>query len=705
MTSPYLENYERICAAISLRESHFREFKSALEGPDATKTPRSPKAIKKDIGEALVAFANADGGELLIGVEDDGKITGIPHGKPEIKDFLESYKTQVHPQTPLPQPLQSLVEIEGKKVIYFSVEKSSRMVHLTSDGRCLQRRDRETLPVSSEQIRFERQEQISREYDRQFIDGAAVSSLDLEIIGRIGKEIAPGMSIEKLLQLLDLADFGVGSVHLRRAALLLFAKDVHRWHPRSEVRILRVAGKEIKAGKEYNVIKDNITVGSVFALMSQAWEALRPHLVQTKFGPGGIFEEHIMYPEDACREALINAIAHRDYSMEGRGIEVFVYEDRMEVRSPGALLSNVSIDELKKLRGLHQSRNVHIARVLREFGYMREMGEGLRRIYQLMKEYDLVEPDLSSDLESFSIVLHHKSVFSEDAQRWVNSFEKFNLTREEKKAVLLGKDGASFSPKQVRSALDIVDTDAYRAIVEGLQLKGILLRALSKNQVHWRAKKNSISTKMIPSLKVRMPQECESYFAELMRAFQAVEPQERISTSMLKEVLGQLSEDNPYRTDIAILGRAIQLLGLVDQDKRPLGRLRGIWESASESPKSIQPKSQFLAKSEGLEPIITEEEHDELMQDELKQEVINKAIYVGNLSYDANREDLKKLFEGFGPVRSVRIPVDFYTAKSRGFAFVEMESTADAKVAKDTLDGRSFRGRILHLDWDKGEFN
>ncbi len=693
MTSPYLENYERICTAISLGESHFREFKTALQGPEATKTPRSPKAIKKDIGEALVAFANADGGELLIGVEDDGKITGVPHGETEIKDLLNSYKTQIHPQTPLSQPLHSLVEIEGRKVIYFSVQKSSRQVHLTSDGRCLQRRDRETLPVSSEQIRFERQEQISREYDRQFIDGADVSSLDLEIIGRIGKEIAPGMSIEKLLQLLDLADFGVGSVHIRRAALLLFAKDVHRWHPRSEVRILRVAGKEIRAGKNYNVIKDNVTVGSVFVLMSQAWEALRPHLVQTKFGPGGIFEEHIMYPEDACREALTNAIAHRDYSIEGRGVEVFVYEDRMEVRSPGALLSNVSIDELKKLKGLHQSRNVHIARVLREFGYMREMGEGLRRIYQLMKEYDLVEPDLSSDLESFTIVLHHKSVFSEDAQRWINGFEKFNLTREEKKVILLGKDGASFSPKQVRSALDIVDTDAYRAIVEGLQLKGILFRALSKGQVHLKAKRDDIPAKMIPSLKVRMPQECESYFAELMRAFQAAEPQEIISVSMLREVAEQLSEENPYRVGTAILGRTIQLLGLVDQDRRPLGRLRGVWEGVSQQPKSKPPKSQFL---EGREPIITEEE-----QDELKQDVINRAIYVGNLSYDATKEDLKKIFEGFGPVRFVKIPLDLYTTRSRGFAFVEMESMADAKVAKDTLDGRSFRGRILHLGWGK----
>ena len=68
---------ERARTAISLGESHFREFKSAMQGPPGSKTSRETKSICKDIGEALVAFANADGGELLIGVEDDGTITGI----------------------------------------------------------------------------------------------------------------------------------------------------------------------------------------------------------------------------------------------------------------------------------------------------------------------------------------------------------------------------------------------------------------------------------------------------------------------------------------------------------------------------------------------------------------------------------------------------------------------------------------------------
>src|SRR5205814_10435765 len=145
------------------------------------------------------------------------------------------------------------------------------------------------------------------------VDGAQIDSLDLQMLERAGETIAPGFSPEKLLQFLDLADFDGVTVRLRKAALLLFAKDVNRWHPRCEVRVVRVAGNELKTGKAYNAKSYETVRCSVFLIMSKAWDALRPHLVQTVFGAEGVFEERIMYPEDACREALTNAIAHRDY--------------------------------------------------------------------------------------------------------------------------------------------------------------------------------------------------------------------------------------------------------------------------------------------------------------------------------------------------------------------------------------------------------
>ena len=193
----------------------------------------------------------------------------------------------MHPDTPLPSPARRRVELEGHVVLHIMVEKSARHVHITNAGRCLQRRDRESIPVASEQIHFERQEQLSREYDRQFVDGADLFVAQSRSTNTSRKRTCIRSLAEKLLQLLGLADFVGDSVRLRRAALLLFANDIPRWHPRCEVRILRIDGTELRTGKDYNVIRDEVVTGPIFALMAQAWEALRPHLIQTRFWTRG----------------------------------------------------------------------------------------------------------------------------------------------------------------------------------------------------------------------------------------------------------------------------------------------------------------------------------------------------------------------------------------------------------------------------------
>src|SRR5215813_10070748 len=88
--SAVLSVKERIVQAIEAGESNFREFKTAWHGVEGAKAPRNASTIRKDIGEALVSFANADGGMLLVGVEDDGTVTGVPHSAGEIETFLRA---------------------------------------------------------------------------------------------------------------------------------------------------------------------------------------------------------------------------------------------------------------------------------------------------------------------------------------------------------------------------------------------------------------------------------------------------------------------------------------------------------------------------------------------------------------------------------------------------------------------------------------
>jgi len=403
---------DKVKNTLILGESHFREFKTAFEGRPDNKKPRLVKSICADIGEALVSFANADGGEVLIGVEDDATITGVAHNETDIQTMLNAVTTHVYRNQKLPLTNSRKLVIDDKTILYFSVNKGTTMIYQLPDGRCVRRKDKSTMPESVDQIQFERQEVISREYDSQFVDGASVTDLDLKLLQGVADQYIKGLSVERYLQQIGLAEYGLNGLRLKRAALLLFASEIDKWHPRSQVRFLKVNGNTLEAGEKYNVITDNTVKGNIFELIFKAWEHLRSFLAyKTEFGLNSKFEQKYVYPEDAVREAILNSIAHRDYSITN-AIEIYIFNERMEIKSPGALLSTLTIKNLYQLEGSHESRNSLIARVLRENQLMREIGEGMKRIFGLMEEKELASPELYSNGLWFRVSLWNKTVLN-----------------------------------------------------------------------------------------------------------------------------------------------------------------------------------------------------------------------------------------------------------------------------------------------------
>lgn len=498
---------ERVDIALEISESYYREFKSAFEGPSGNKVSRDVREIKYDVAKTLVAFANADGGELFVGIEDNNKVTGIPHKEKQIEEILNSYKDNVLKDTPIPLKQAVIIDYDGKKIIYFSVNKGTEYVHLTSKGECFQRKDRESVPTAAEKIMFQRDENISREYDRIFVDLANITDLDQDLLQSVGQRISKLISPEKLLQYLDLAEFDGTSLKLRKAALLLFSKKSSKWHPRSQVRIFKVRGIEEKTGKDFNVTEVGEANGNIFELIESSWDLLRPHLTDTKFSDDALFKTQIMYPELACREALINAITHRDYSNEGRGIEVKIYDDRLSIENPGELLSSISLKDIESLTGAHQSRNTYIARVLRETGYIRELGEGIRRIYDLMKNNDMIPPKIKSSNKTYSITLFYKYIYTIEEQLWLENFKNFELSREQKTVIRLGVNGRLISAKEIFETVGIVDEKAYRELIESLNNLKLIENTMSQAQLTQLRHKYYGSRKAVPRYRVLLPNE------------------------------------------------------------------------------------------------------------------------------------------------------------------------------------------------------
>lgn len=498
---------DRIRNTIMLGESHFREFKTALEGRPENKKPRLPKSICADIGEALVSFANADGGAILIGVEDDGTITGIPHSDDDIQIMLNAIHTHVYHNQQLPLSNANKLVIDNKTILYFSVNKGTTMIYQLPDGRCVRRKDKSTMPASVDQIQFERQEIKSREYDSQFVDGAMVTDLDVRLLQGIADQYIKGLSIERYLQQIGLAEYAQNGLRLKRGALLLFATDIDRWHPRSQVRFLKVKGNSLEAGEKYNVISDDTVKGNIFELVIKSWEHLRSYLAyKTEFGTNSQFEQKYIYPEDAVREAILNAIAHRDYSI-ANAIEIYIFDDRMEIKSPGALLSTLTVKNLYELEGSHESRNALIARVLRENKLMRELGEGMKRIFNLMQEQELEKPELYSNGLWFRVTLSNKTIFSSKQLEWLLQFEKFKLTKNQKQIILLGLGDKEITPNDIFKAMNISNTETEKFMKEVTVLRnyGILTEIMTSQQAYNFAKKSKKNKKDIPRYKVKLP--------------------------------------------------------------------------------------------------------------------------------------------------------------------------------------------------------
>jgi len=500
-----LQLKERVRNAILVGESDFREFKSALEGKPGEKRKRLTKKICEDIGEALVAFANTDGGELLIGVEDDTTITGVPHEAEDIEQMLGAVRTYVLDQQPLPLVYALRIEIADKVVLFFQVEKGTSEVYQLPDGRVVVRRDKRTVPANIKHLHFSRQESKSREFDRQFVDGATVGDLDLAFIQPLADAYLSGLTAEKYLQQFGLADYTVSGLRLRQAAVLLFAKDIQKWHSRSQVRFLKVAGTTLESGERYNVISDESVSGNIFELIVKAWDGLRPYLAnRTVFGADARFEQKYIYPEGACREALLNAIAHRDYANHN-GVEVYVFDNRIEIKSPGALLSTLTVDDLLALDNRHESRNAKVTYVLKVNKFMRELGEGMKRIFSLMQDNDLQRPELYSNTNWFTITLYNTPVYSPREVEYLRLFDRYDLPKNHKKIILLGIDGKQFSRNDIMKSISSTDRDDYDKAVTPLRTRGLLEQTRNPHNTKQYAQRQGIDRNDVPRFKVALP--------------------------------------------------------------------------------------------------------------------------------------------------------------------------------------------------------
>lgn len=459
-----------VAALIAGGESFYAEFKSAWGFTPEGRQPRAPRDIADDIARTVVAFANAEGGDLLVGVEDSGQVSGIPHADDLVAYLVQVPSTQVKPDV---GATVHLGRVHGQAVLLIRTSPGLDDEFVTSDGRCVMRRGARSVPVAPKEVRRRRSRvRGDQGYESEPLPALTLNDLDIDAAIAVAPTGFDHGDVLTLFQYWNLLERRNGTVVFRRAAALLFAREPLRWHPNNRIRIRRVLGDGPGFGGTLRT-REREVLGPMPVLVRRAMQMLSESL-QVERREESLFSTSQVLPSDAVDECLVNAVIHRNYAIEGQAIEVLLYPDRVEFKSPGSIPEPLSLDDLRGLKNVHRSRNPLIMRVMRDIGWARDQGEGMQRIFGAMRQVELHEPELEQTADTFTVRLSTRSVHDEATQAWIASYAAYGLQPVERKyLVMLREQGGSLSVDRLARLLDQSFDQAKRHLV-ALERKGIV---------------------------------------------------------------------------------------------------------------------------------------------------------------------------------------------------------------------------------------
>jgi ATP-dependent DNA helicase RecG len=368
--------------------------------------------IKGDkIQKIAVAFANADGGEFVIGIKDKKEEKEIIKRWQGIEDkesfnFVFQNLTALSPT--IPHDYEFLIDENGKYALRILIEKSDS-VHKTANNTVYVRKSAQSLPIKDpSQI-----QSLSYAKGESSYEDTIVNAAEAEDIFE-GDEIQ--MFLADYSPASDPIDFTVNqnlvdrkTYHPRTAGILLFSDNPIPLLPkRCGIKINRYDTSEEIPEREH--LKEQFSVeGCVNEQIKSAAKIITETMEAVQIiGPSGLTK--VKYPQETIWEILVNAVIHRDYSISD-DIQILIFNNRIEIKSPGKLPGYVTLDNILDARF---SRNSKIVRVLNKYKNPanKDMGEGLNTAFQRMEEFRLKPPVIIEDGNYIKVIIAHTSLAS-----------------------------------------------------------------------------------------------------------------------------------------------------------------------------------------------------------------------------------------------------------------------------------------------------
>jgi ATP-dependent DNA helicase RecG len=394
------------------------------------------------LAKVAAAFLNLEGGYILLGVEDDGNVSGLTRETRKAEEWLmQVLRDNVQPGV---IPFWETIDWGDGKIVGvvtlpadapdkpYKIKRGSgawvTQVRVGTTTRDASREEELRLYMQSGHL----------QYDRKPVPGATFDDLDLRRLANYFRDIrrqgcpeaADREGWERLLVNTELMAEDRGRRMPSVAGVLLFGTRPKKFLPQSGIAAVAYSGTQ----KDYDARARQTLAGPLVSLFSspgsqagmypnlpatfsagvdavetgvieQTLEFIRRNIeVAAQVDEGGQRQERWEYPLETLREAIVNAVAHRDYTIGVTDIELSIFADRIEVVSPGRLPNTVTVDKMRA--GYRASRNELVKEVLRDYRYIEATGLGVpRKIIEGMRAHNGTEPDLVEEEDRFTVRL------------------------------------------------------------------------------------------------------------------------------------------------------------------------------------------------------------------------------------------------------------------------------------------------------------
>jgi len=469
------------------------------EGPRLAFVPAADANL---IAENMVAFANTEGGIIIVGLQADGAPAATRTTSHEIDRVLKQADDLYSPPVVIENWEEAVLESSNGRVervpelsgnggqagfaiphpvpVHAIRVPRSTELHALADGRVLIRSGRVNRPLGGQEIQRLASAKNTGDFETEAVPGAAIEDFSRAMIDEYLEKRAERTKrphsgeVNRLL-----AEIGAITADGRPTVcgLLLFSEYPQRWLPQSAVVFAKFVGKTPRGESGLaGYSRREELIGPVPRLIESTWNLVWSEMAISAVVKGLEREETFEYPQFAVREALVNAICHRDYRLRGRRIEVRMFSDRLEVISPGGLPGFITVENIKDE---HFSRNPRLVGGLFHWGYIEELGLGIDRMIEVMAQAGHSPPKFDARPYSFALALHN-----ERAQPELPEWSR-DTNHRQARALQYIRETGSITNREYRGLIKAVSSETLRLDLVDLVEKGILTRIGAKKGTHY----------------------------------------------------------------------------------------------------------------------------------------------------------------------------------------------------------------------------